>query len=152
MDARIASPTPELQRRFTTNVIYQHHREQRKITNELIRFAAIPNADHFEKAARLVHFPSNSARMEDEDVVPLSALDHERIVRGFQLPAPSAWALSAQSAHFQRYSQSSSNRLGWCEELTLQFLLYTLLICSRFQHASANSRWAQNEPGARPLL
>lgn len=49
---------------------------------------------------------------------PLSAIDQERVVSAFGLPAPTSWALSTQFSHFQRYSQSTPRDLGQYPDAT----------------------------------
>jgi hypothetical protein len=84
----------------------------RKIPNTTNRLAANPKRKHFQKAAIQQHFHNNNEFFLGRYHLPLSASDQERIVSAFELPAPAAWALSAKFSHFQRYSQSSSNRIG----------------------------------------
>ncbi|KAF2193510.1 hypothetical protein K469DRAFT_237497 [Zopfia rhizophila CBS 207.26] len=78
-----------------------------------LRLAANPKKKHFQKAAIQQNFHNNDKFFLGKYHPPLSASDQERIVSAFGLPAPAAWALSAEFSHFQRYSQSASNRIGF---------------------------------------
>lgn len=89
----------------------------RKVPNTTHRLATIPKKENFQEAAIQQDFHSGDKLFLGNYHLPLSALDQERIISAFALPAPTAWALSAKSSHFQRYSQSASNRIGQCSNV-----------------------------------